>query len=81
MNNSWKNKQEEFMSKGCREKFMQNPSLMQFLKDTDGKTIVEARSDDKFWGAGLRTNDKHFDSPPNWPGKNKLGQILMNIRQ
>ena len=81
LNNDWKKQQEEVMRNGCSAKFLQNPELMQFLRDTEDRTIVEARSDDKFWGAGLHVNDKRFETPTKWPGKNKLGQILMDIRQ
>ena len=68
------------MKTGCLAKFQQNPSLRQFLlSKTQNKTIVEARSDDKFWGAGLK-HDSPQITGDKWPGKNKLGKILMLVR-
>ena len=75
----WKRIQEDVMTTGCRAKFEQNDELSDFLSETGNKTIVEARADDKFWGAGLRHDDKQILSNK-WPGKNRLGKILMSIR-
>ena len=67
------------MLKGCTAKFEQNANFQEFLLKTDNRTIVEARLDDKFWGAGLRHDSNQIGSNK-WPGKNKLGKILMSIR-
>jgi ribA/ribD-fused uncharacterized protein len=75
----WKRSQEEVMTTGCTAKFVQNPNLLNFLLKTTGKSIVEARKDDKFWGAGLGPDDPQLLTDK-WPGKNKLGKILMAIR-
>ena len=75
----WKRSQEEVMTVGCTAKFEQNPVLLKFLLETDKSTLVEARKDDKFWGAGLGPDDPQLMTDK-WPGKNKLGKILMAIR-
>ena len=67
------------MKKGCLEKFKQNLRLAQFLADTQNKELIEASSD-TYWGAGVG-----LDSPlllnGSWSGQNKLGQILMAVRE
>jgi ribA/ribD-fused uncharacterized protein len=75
----WNQIQENTMLTGCSAKFNQNPSLMKFLKDTGDRKIIEARKDDKFWGAGLDIKSKDLLSNK-LPGKNVLGNILMKIR-
>ena len=67
----WKRTQEDVMLKGCTAKFEQNANLQEFLLKTDNRTIVEARLDDKFLGAGLRNGLEK---------KQILGKILMSIR-
>ena len=80
-NDAWKNRQEDVMLEGCTAKFQQNPKIMEFLKDTSPKKLVEARHDDRFWGAGLKVSDQKLLAPPHeWPGQNKLGTILERIR-
>ena len=75
----WKRNQESIMVTACEAKFEQNPLLLEFLKGTGGKCLVEARKEDKFWGAGLTHKDTQITSDK-LPGKNKLGKILMDIR-
>lgn len=79
-NPEWRQKQEDVMLEGCNAKFQQNLRLMDFLNGTGERTIVEARTDDKFWGAGIAAKDTKLVNPTSWPGKNKLGYILMKIR-
>lgn len=52
-----------------REKFRQNPILMNILKSTGDKYLYEASPYDDYWGTG-----KHGT------GKNMLGQLLMELR-
>ena len=77
----WKRLSEQIMAVACKAKFEENPELLQFLKDTGDRTIIEARTDDKFWGAGLHIKDTRIQDQTKWPGKNKLGSILMELRQ
>jgi len=78
-NTEWKRSQENVMATGCKAKFEQNPNLLEFLLKTRGRQLVEARADDKFWGSGLKHNDKKLLGDK-WPGKNRLGRILMQVR-
>jgi ribA/ribD-fused uncharacterized protein len=75
----WKREQEKVMETGCAAKFEQNAHLLNFLLQTEQKTLIEARADDKFWGAGLKHTDPKLVAEK-VPGKNKLGKILMKIR-
>jgi ribA/ribD-fused uncharacterized protein len=75
----WKREQEQVMIVGCTAKFEQNRQLMDFLLKTENKTLIEARADDKYWGAGLNHTDPKLKGDK-LPGKNKLGKILMKIR-
>ena len=81
MKPEWKRLSEQIMAVACKAKFEENPELLQFLKDTGDRTIIEARTDDKFWGAGLHIKDTRIQDQTKWPGKNKLGSILMELRQ
>ena len=75
----WNSEKLQVMKKGCLEKFKQNLRLAQFLADTQNKELIEASSD-TYWGAGVG-----LDSPlllnGSWSGQNKLGQILMAVRE
>ena len=42
-------------------------------------TIVEATGD-PFWGSGLNIQQTLDCLPDYWPGENKLGEILMDLR-
>ena len=63
----------------CEAKFQQNTKLANFLKMTGETSLIEARKDDKFWGAGVAHSDPQIKLDK-YPGKNKLGKILMDIR-
>ena len=75
----WKRNQEQIMAIGCEAKFQQNTKLANFLKMTGETSLIEARKDDKFWGAGVAHSDPQIKLDK-YPGKNKLGKILMDIR-
>ena len=77
----WRQECTKIMTTGCREKFLQKTFLRDFLLATSQRTLVEARNDDKYWGAGLRTKDPALLEPTSWPGQNQLGKVLMQLRQ
>jgi len=68
------------MQRACAAKFQQNVSLGHFLLATKGKSLVEANSNDCFWGAGLSLRDKDLPDRTKWKGHNHLGAILEQIR-
>lgn len=62
-------------------KFSQNPSLMNFLIQTDDKILVEASPYDGIWGIQMSANDKRAENPFNWNGNNLLGFALTEVRE
>ena len=65
----WKEQREAILRTALNAKFDQNPSLEKMLMDTYPRPLVFADANDAFWGYG-RTK----------MGQNKLGTLLMNIR-
>jgi N-glycosidase YbiA len=66
---NWDSARVDVMKKGLEAKFTQHPNLKALLLSTGSKRLVEASKDDSFWGMG-RTGK----------GKNKLGELLMDLR-
>lgn len=65
---------------GNLAKFRQNDDLRErFLRDTAGKTIVEASPYDTVWGIGLAANDPRALDETLWRGSNLLGQVLDEV--
>jgi len=71
----------KIVSQGLFAKFTQNKILKQILLDTEDKNIVEASPYDRIWGIGLSESDAKRTHPNTWPGLNKLGICLMNVRE
>jgi len=65
----WNRIREDVMLFGLRAKFSQNPGLLQQLKDTGSRPLIEA-GPDAYWGEGRLKN-----------GKNRLGKLLMQVRE
>lgn len=61
-------------------KFSVEPLKSQLLSTGD-ELMVEASPTDKIWGAGLALGDPRLNYPKYYPGKNLLGQALMDARQ
>lgn len=68
------------MRKAVWEKFTQNTYLSDVLLSTGELILAEANPHDTIWGIGLTKNHKDTPNASNWPGKNQLGAILMNVR-
>lgn len=61
-------------------KFTQNPKLKEYLLSTGDKILVEASPKDEIWGIGLSADSPDACFPRRWPGENRLGFILMEVR-
>lgn len=66
--NDWDTYRDEVMRKGIKAKFEQNPNLKQLLVSTTPHPLIEDTTD-PYWGQGK-----------NKKGKNRLGVLLMELR-
>lgn len=65
----WEKVKESVMREVLQAKFTQNEDLRQLLLSTGTTSIVEAAPTDPYWGSG-----------PDGRGKNRLGILLMELR-
>ena len=75
----WNKSAENLCYEGICQKFVQNPSLQNYLLDTGNKTLVEA-SYDNVWGTGKPLGSEDSLNPMKWKSIGILGKILMKIR-
>lgn len=54
-------------------------ALRQTLCNTKDKVLVEATKN-TYWGSGLPPRDTDSCHQESWPGRNKLGELLMDLR-
>jgi ribA/ribD-fused uncharacterized protein len=77
----WDSRREQVMEKGVRAKFVQHPELRKELLETGDKIIGKADARNTFWGIGTGMSSEKAKSPSKWRGQNKLGKLLMEIRE
>lgn len=66
---------------GLLLKFMQNFQLLVMLRSTGTALIAEASVSDQYWGNGVHINNTTaLRNPDNWVGTNRLGKLLMELR-
>ena len=66
----WESVKDSIMLKAVREKFKQHKDIQEILLSTGDAKLVEHTTNDHYWGDG-----------GNGSGKNRLGQILMQVRE
>lgn len=66
----WESVKEEVMRRAVMKKFQTHADLLQLLLDTGEEELVEAAPNDYYWGSGQDGS-----------GKNRLGVILMQVRE
>jgi ribA/ribD-fused uncharacterized protein len=76
----WQLVAESHMMEGLRHKFNQSHRLKTWLLETGNKIIGEASPYDSYWGLGMRMSDKEVHNRSKW-GKNRLGTLIMKVRQ
>lgn len=76
----WDQHKERIVYDANYAKFTQNRKLKKALIDTEGKLIVEASPYDRIWGVGLYESDDRILDTCKWPGKNLLGNAIMQVR-
>jgi len=67
---NWNSKRDNVMLEGVRAKFLQHPALQNLLLSTSENRIIEHTENDAYWGDG-----------GDGTGKNRLGKILMKVRE
>jgi ribA/ribD-fused uncharacterized protein len=77
----WDAKREAIMETGVRAKFVQHPELRKELLETGDKIIGKADARNTFWGIGTGMSSDKAKHPSKWRGQNKLGKMLMEIRE
>ena len=77
----WESNRDRIMKVSLEAKFEQSEPCRSFLKGTQKTRLVEANPDDRYWGAGLGLRDKDIWNHNKWKGQNKLGDMLMEIRE
>lgn len=66
----WERVKDEIMREALRAKFRQHPSLESLLLSTADAALVEHTTKDRYWGDG-----------GDGSGRNRLGQLLMELRE
>jgi ribA/ribD-fused uncharacterized protein len=77
----WAEKRDAVMATALKAKFMQHPELKAKLLSTDDRPIGEANARDKYWSIGTGADTSKAKIPSKWPGKNRLGHLLMDLRR
>lgn len=76
----WNKHKFDIVTIGNIHKFRQHPELLDFLKKTENRVLVEASPVDNIWGIGLSQDSKDVENPYTWKGENLLGFALMEVR-
>lgn len=66
----WEAVKDEIMREALRAKFTQNPQLRSLLLGTESAVLVEHTTNDFYWG-----------NNGDGSGKNRLGELLMELRE
>lgn len=76
----WYEVSTKYMYRVIKLKFTQSyPKLKDYLLSTGDKILVEA-SMNNIWACGYTKNDDRCDNPYEWTGENRLGFLLMKLR-
>jgi len=78
--NIWEEAREDVVFRGNKAKFEQNPDLREALLRTAPDLLAEANPRDRIWGIGLSAKVAAVTPRGEWPGKNRLGKVLMRVR-
>ena len=77
----WEKYCRDIVYDGNVAKFTQNPDMLEELKFTGDRTIVEASPQDKIWGIGLAADDPRAKDRSQWQGTNWLGEAIQRVRE
>ena len=76
----WNEKKEKVMKSIVKAKFSQNEKIKSELINTKDMILCEGTGD-RFWGCGVPISKSSQINSKKMPGKNKLGNILMEVRK
>ena len=76
---SGRNHAKELCKPGLAAKFSSSEPLLNLLKSTGNKMIVEA-CHDQHWGTGIPLKDKDCLNHEKWAGQGILGEVLCELR-
>ena len=76
---NWKTNAKEVCKPGLSAKFLSSEPLLNLLKSTGDKMIIEA-CHDQLWGTGVPLRDKDCLNREKWTGQGILGEILCELR-
>ena len=76
----WREQAFDLCFPGIREKFVQNPDLLNMLLTTTPLTLAEA-SLNKTWGTGISIRDKNTLSQSHWHSPGLMSKMLHKIRE
>lgn len=77
----WDESSFSIVLRGNLAKFQQNEAERTFLLSTGDAVLVEASPYDAVWGIGLQRSHPDAAVPARWPGQNRLGFVLMEVRR
>ena len=75
----WDKYKKYIVKQAVLNKFRYNLNIKNELLNTNNKYLAEDSPYDKIWGIGTKSI-KHKENRT-WPGKNLLGEILMEVRE
>lgn len=78
---AWAKCSEEVVFNANLAKFSQHPQLKKALLATGSAILAEASPYDQIWGIGFSADDAESKKPEKWTGQNKLGNVLMRVRE
>ncbi|MDR3459229.1 MAG: NADAR family protein [Verrucomicrobiae bacterium] len=70
LRSDWETVKDDIMREALAAKFAQHPPLRQQLLDTENAELIEHTTNDSYWADG-----------GDGTGKNRLGQLLMELRE
>jgi ribA/ribD-fused uncharacterized protein len=76
----WKDRKDTVMRAALRAKLMQHPEILKTLRDTGDRPLAEADPRSKYWGIWTSSDTSKAKDPARWPGQNRLGKLLEELR-
>jgi ribA/ribD-fused uncharacterized protein len=80
-NDVWAARRYDVMVDAVRYKARVSREFREALQASLGKKLAKAGSADALWGVGIAPDDPAILDEPDWPGRNLLGEALMQVRQ